>query len=284
MNGKQGRIERLRAFQLESFDLDWESNLQRLNVKLQLPTESRFSLVVPAAPPALFNGDVETIKPVHWALVVSLNHQFGSHNVEPSADAQWDYWRNFNRKHWYPRFFRPLTQVASSALGDSVDWTNEREYAASHIIFVELCPYASQRFAVSAESIQDLVDTDEGFKLAAQVTNLLIEEAEPAIVMVNGVAAITGFQSLMRRRLTWNTCAYDSVGGASGGKTKRLWHYEGRLAGVRDIPAVGFPFLRTRSTHNSNLEVQQLGPLIRRFVADGSNEVNLSNGPHLGSQ
>jgi len=266
MNDRPGWIKRLREVQLGSFELDWESNLQRLNRKLQLPAESKFSLVVPAAPPPLFNGDLETIKPGHWALVVSLNHQLGSHDVEPSADAQWHYWRNFNRERWYPRFFRPLTQVASSALGDSVDWTNESEYAASHIIFVELCPYASQRFAVSAESIQVLVDTDEGFKLAAQVTNLLIDEAEPAIVMVNGVAAITGFESLMRRRLTWNTCAYDSVGGASGGKTKRLWHYEGQLAGVRDIPAVGFPFLRTRSTHNSNLEIQQLGTVIRRFV------------------
>jgi hypothetical protein len=168
MNGKPGWIERLRAPQLESFELDWESNLHRLNGKLELPAESRFSLVVPAAPPPLFNGDAETIKPGHWALVVSLNHQLGSHNVGPSADAQWNYWRNFNRERWYPRFFRPLTQVASSALGDSVDWTNESGYAASHIIFVELCPYASQRFAVSAESIEDLINTDEGFKLAAQ--------------------------------------------------------------------------------------------------------------------
>ena len=102
-------------------------------------------------------------------------------------------------------------------------------------------PYASQHFALSAESIRDLVDTDEGFKLAARVANLLIEEAEPAIVMVNGVAAITRFQALMRRRLTWNACAYDSVGGASGGETKRLWHYEGRLAGVRDIPVGRVP-------------------------------------------
>ena len=46
------------------------------------------------------------------------------------------------------------------------------------------------------------------------MTNLIIDEAEPAIVIVNGVAAIMGFESLMRRRLTWNTCAYDSVGGA----------------------------------------------------------------------
>jgi len=116
------------------------------------------------------------------------------------------------------------------------------------------------------------------------VTNLLIDEAEPAIVMVNGIAAIMGFESLMRRRLTWDTCAYDSVGGASGGRTKRLWHYEGQLAGVRDIPAVGFPFLRTRSTHNSNLEIQQLGTLIRTFVADGGHAVNLSNRQHMWSQ
>src|SRR5579859_212959 len=240
MSDRPSWIKRLRALQLASFEQDWESNLQRLNSKPGLSADSRLSMVVPAAPPPLFNGDVETIKPGHWALIVSLNHQLGSHDVGPSADAQWNYWRNFNREHWYPRFSRPLTQVASSALGDSVDWTNESEYAASHIIFVELCPYASQRFAVSAESIQDLVNTDEGFKLAAQVTNLLIEEAEPAIVMVNGVAAITGFESLMGPRLTWNTCAYDSVGGASGGKAKRLWHYEGHLAGVRAIPAVGF--------------------------------------------
>jgi len=79
MNGRPGWIERLRALQLESFELDRESNLQRLNVKLQLPTESRFSLAVPAAPPPLFNGDVEAIRPGHWALIVSLNHQ-----LEPS--------------------------------------------------------------------------------------------------------------------------------------------------------------------------------------------------------
>ncbi len=284
MNPMPGWIERLRALQRASFGQDWKSNLQRLNDKLGLSDESRFSLVVPAAPPPLYNGDVETIKPGHWALIVSLNHQLGSHDVEPTADAQWDYWRNFNREHWYPRFFRPLTQVASNALGDSVDRTSESEYAASHIIFVELCPYASQRFAVSADSIQDLIDTDEGFKLAAQVTNLLIEEADPAIVMVNGVAAIMGFQSLMRQRLTWNTCGYDSVGGGSGGRTKSLWHYEGQLTGVRAIPAVGFPFLRTRSTHNSNLEVQQLGSLIRRFVADSRSAVNLSNSQHRGSK
>src|SRR5258708_2713759 len=90
MNGRPGWIERLRALQRASFGQNWKSNLQRLNDKLGLPDESRFSLVVPAAPPPLFNGDVQTIKPGHWALVVPLNHQLGSHNVEPSADAQWD--------------------------------------------------------------------------------------------------------------------------------------------------------------------------------------------------
>src|SRR5258708_40276481 len=100
--------------------------------------------------------------------------------------------------------------------------------------------------------------------------------------MINGVAAITGFESLMRRRLTWNICTYDSVGGGSAGETKRLWHSEGQIAGVRDIPAVGFPFLRTRSTHNSNLEIQQLGTLIRRFVGGGSVEVNVSDKQQVG--
>jgi hypothetical protein len=49
--------------------------------------------------------------------------------------------------------------------------------------------------------------------------------------------------------------------------TKSLWHKQGYVATPNgDLPVAGFPFLRTRSTHNANVEVADLAARIAAHV------------------
>ena len=261
-----GWLRQLRTFHDDAFEgVDWEAEVRRLNVRVGHNPDRPFSLVVPGAPPPLFNGDVEQIQPGEWALVISLNHQLGRHTVNVNPDAVWEYWRNYNRRHWYPKFFLPITRLVWTGLAQPGP-EDPSEYAASHILFVELCPYASRSFNLSPDMISQLVRSDPGFQLAARVNRLLIEDAEPAIVLVNGSGACSTFQAEFGDRLNWDYREYNSSTMRPDRKPKRLWHYEGFIRGTADVPVVGFPFLRTPATHNSNAEIRQLSDSIRRLA------------------
>lgn len=260
-------LAELRRQHDESFTgTDWPTAVHELNRGLGDDPDKPFSLVVPGAPPPLFNGDVEQIRPGQWALVISLNHQLGEHRVDPEPQALWEYWRNYNRRHWYSKFFRPITRLVWTALGQP-EPNDPREYAASHILFVELCPYASRSFSLPTDVVSQLVQSEPGFQLAARANRLLIDAAEPAFVLVNGSVACATVKAEFGNRLSWQYREYLSTEPTAPGYSKTLWHYEGLLSGPStNVPVVGFPFLRTPRTHNSNAEIQQLAVSIRNLA------------------
>lgn len=109
-----------------------------------------------------------------------------------------------------------------------------------------------------------LLGADLGFQRAAEVNRLLVEKGHPALVLVNGVGAIDMVEHLYTDELTWHEIRYDSCDlPPEGRKPKRLWHRCGLLhLGSQVVPAVGFPFLRTPKTHNSNAELALLGSYV----------------------
>lgn len=176
-------------------------------------------------------------------------------------DAWWHQRRRMNSERWYGQFFSPLARVAAAALEENVAREDESEFATNRMVFVEICPYVSKRFALGWPIVAELLQSDLGFQLASQVNRLLVQEGDPALVMVNGSSAISMFEHLYGGDLQWREMLYDSCDAPrQGRKPKRLRHYCGALCFAgRRIPVVGFPFLRTPATHNSNAEVALLG-------------------------
>ena len=256
-------LDRLRQIFDESFRVDWESRLASLNERLGLRAEGRLAVSIPGLPPFWFNGDVEGLAGAPWTLVISLNHQMGTYRDPPTEEGYWEFCRLHNQNHWYAGFFRPLVRVAATCLGETVVADEEPEFASRRMIFVELCPYASRRFSLSTPVVEELVGSESGFRTAAQITAILIDEARPHLLLVNGSSALANFHALYRPRLAaWDRRAY-----ASASSGRELWHYQGILRGsAGDLPVTGFPFLRTPRTHNSNVEIDQLGTAGGEFV------------------
>jgi len=257
-------LEELRRLHDSALSVDWKECVDALNQRPSLGGQERFQLSFENLPPLWFNGDVESLTPGHWTLVVSLNHQLDP-NPPHSATELWDRARFHNRVHWYPRFFSPLVRVACAALDESVP-EDESEYATTRMVFVELCPYASRQFSLSPEQVAELAATDPGFEVAAKVRQLLLQEAEPALVLVNGSRSVESFESVAKDQLDgWRELVYASVD--SEKRRLRQWHGL-LLTSAGKIPVVGFPFLRTVRSHNSYTEIRQLGELARVFVRE----------------
>src|SRR4051794_18528744 len=125
-DGKAGSNDwrsRLRRIHDEAFNRDWDQHLLELNARLGLTGDDTLFPSVAGHPPVWFNGDVEVIEPGNWVLVLSLNYQLAGPDAYGSAftpESFWQLWRSHNRQYWYARFFRPLVQVASLALGKSI--------------------------------------------------------------------------------------------------------------------------------------------------------------------
>jgi hypothetical protein len=228
-----------------------------------------------------FNGDIEALIPGHWVLVVSLNHQLNPENqksLDFYGDRRFDprsFWnrrRTFNTDSWYRSFFGPLAQVAARALGGSLSREEESGFATTRMLFVEICPYGSNKFSLTWAAIKELLEWEPGFQLAARVNQLLIEHGQPALVLVNGKRAIDMFEHLYVDELQWADVHYDSPDPPKPGtRVKRLWHKCGVLRNDdRRIPVVGIPFLRKPSTHNSNAEITLLGKHFANCLAGES--------------
>ena len=262
----------LRRLHDEALAVDWGDHLAELNARYCLQGRDALLTADVGLPPAWFNGDVEAIEPGCWVLVVSLNPgkppaEF--YGGELRRDNAWDFWRRHNSgKWWYWRFFRPLVRVAALALDEEVARETEPNFATERMVFVELCPYASRRFALPAETVAELSRSDPGFRTAARVRRILIEQGQPALVLVNGTAAVRDAEVVDADRLRWLEVCYESADGTSRrGRPKRLWHKQGVYDAPRcPVPVVGFPFLKKPATHNSNAEIEQLGQLIRAFL------------------
>jgi hypothetical protein len=259
------------------FHYSWEERVDAINQCYQLSGEHMLLTHGLGVPMPWFNGDIESVEPGQWALVVSLNHHIDSDSPEVSpgqasvgydSDSWWNARRTFHSDRWYARFFGPLTRVAAAAMQEHLTSTQEPAFATKRIIFVEICPYASNKFNLPWPAIAELLKSDPGFRLASEVNHLLIEKGEPALVMVNGNRAINMFQHLYANTLEWREIRYDSCHlPQEGRKRKRLRHFCGSLhVGKKPVPAVGFPFLRTPSTHNSHQEVALLGDHVGRCI------------------
>lgn len=256
--------EELRRIHDETLTIDWQQKVEELNRQLGLSGDDVLSLSIPGLPPFWFNGDVEAIVPGRWVLVISLNHQLGGYGAdEPQAEGLWDFLRGHNRNFWYPRFFRPLVQVASLALSDEVAEDDEREYATTSMVFVEFCPYASRKFAFR-DQLAELTKSAPGFQTAARVFDVLVGGAQPALILINGVQTLASFENIYGNRMEY----WDEVSYTSPSRPEcTLWHKQGLLSQTPGkTPVVGFPFLRTPRSHNSNREIRELGLRAKRFV------------------
>jgi hypothetical protein len=258
----------LRRLHNDALRVDWEAHLADLNVRYGLVGRHVLSTTDVGLPPAWFNGDVDAVEPGSWVLVVSLNPgkpPAGFYGNELRRDNGWDFWRRHNEgKWWYARFFKPLAQLAAYALNEELPPGTESGFATERMVFVELCPYASGQFAFPEQTLVELANSDPGFKIAQRVRDLLIEQARPGFVLVNGAPAVRDFELVGGDYLQWETVRYTSGEGLFRGQPKRLRHKQGSYATTAGpIPIAGFPFLMKAGTHNSHAEIATLGRALR---------------------
>lgn len=258
----------IRELHEKSWGFDWATHLTKLNARLGLAGPDAFRLP-PGLPPAWVVGDLDTLAAGEWVLVVSLNQarregDEGWHVAQQyTSQSYWDHWRFLNRDWWEPRFYRPLVRLAATALGLSVDPDDEAAFATTRMIFVELCPYPSRQFALAGPAIEQLAVHNIGFRTATSVRRLLMEEAAPGAVLVNGIAAVSEFERFHRGQVELIEQRYPSVNGA-----RSLRHWEGVYPSTHGaVPVVGFPFLRKPSTHNSYADIEELGRRVRELRA-----------------
>lgn len=269
-------VRELRRLHEEAYSCDWTSHLRDLNRRHELG--GRDELAVPDAglPPSWFVGDVEALDPGRWILVVSLNQASWAEKDEAwrsqqrdSIQGDWDFWRLLNQKTWYGTFYSPMVRLGAMTLGEEVPGEREQqqEFATTRMVFVESCPYSSRQFARGGEILARLVaDEDRGLQVLERVRQALIEEAHPALVLVNGNPALSTLQVLEGVRLHLEEHRrYESI--SKPGKPLR--HSEGRLdTAGGSVPVLAIPFVPGRKTHQSHREIEQLGAYGRALLGD----------------
>ena len=135
------------------------------------------------------------------------------------------------------------------------------------MVFVEICPYSSGGFQFEDAELLRLCAEDDGFRTAAQIRRLLIQEAQPAFVLVSGNQAITVLEQSDRDHLRLgDPVFYPSVRRPA----KSLWHREGYFTsgGGTAVPVIACPALRNQGTHNAYAEIDQLGERARQLVRE----------------
>ncbi|MYE31615.1 MAG: hypothetical protein F4X80_02915 [Chloroflexi bacterium] len=269
-------IRELRRLHEANYHCDWTSHLRDLNRRYDLGGRDELAIPDEGLPPSWFVGDVEALDPGRWVLVVSLNQanwakkdQAWRRQERDSIRGDWDFWRLLNQKTWYGTFYSPMVRVGAVALGEEVPGEREQqqEFATTRMVFVESCPYSSPQFARGGEILARLVaEQDRGLKVLDRVRHLLIEEAHPALVLINGNPALDRLQALEGERLHLEEHRrYESISKPG----KRLRHYEGRLdSRGGSVPVLAFPFVPGRKTHQSHREQEQLGAYGRALVGE----------------
>ena len=261
-------VRELRRLHEANF-FDWTRHLRDLNRRYDLGGRDELTVPNEGLPPSWFVGDVEALEPGRWVLVVSLNQGSWADKDEAwrrqqrdSVQNDWDFWRLLNRKKWYGRFYSPMVRLGATALGEGVPGEREQqqEFATTRMVFVESCPYSSSRFARGGAILAGLLaEKDRGFQVLERVRRVLIEEARPALVMVNGNPAVSTLQLLEGGRLQLEEHRrYESA--SEPGKALR--HWEGRLdSGGGSLPVLAFPFaVRARSSSRVGRSQLPLSP------------------------
>jgi hypothetical protein len=255
----------------EAAGFDWDPHLSRVSDAFRLVDKDRFVTNFVKTPPILFHGMLDALESGNWTLVISLNHQLMNEEDREKPPANfWDFCQTgVGTPNFYTRFYRPLIQVASAIGAEPVE-PSETEYARRKMVFVELCPYASQRFRLDPMEFAEFVREDRGCQLQAEVVRVLIDQAQPRVILLNGNQTIEDFglvygQEFVRREdgNFWATDRYESAHKPQ----KFLWHLYGSLETSWGLcPVVAFPFLRTMSSHNANTEIGQLGTRARKHL------------------
>ena len=263
-------VRELRKLHDENFDFGWDEHIEALNAAMGLEGRHALGLAAPTLAPSWLVGDVEAVEPGRWVLVVSLNQarreedeaSHAARNYTPQS--YWDHWRFLNRNWWEPRFYRPLVRLASRAMGATTPHEAESEFATTRMIFVEISPYPSREFALSADDIRRLATVDRGYRIATRVREILIHDGEPALVVMNGLRTVEAFAHVHRERALFDDWRrYASVHNPRRTLRHREGHYD---LGTSRIPLLGMPFLRKAGTHNANSEIDQLGDMARALV------------------
>lgn len=216
MNDKIVWYQGIRDIHDRHFHDSWEERVDAINRRYDLAGDHMVLTHGPGIPMPWFNGDIEAIEPGNWVLAISLNHQLDRDGIEmlkhqasgiSPEEAWWRQRRRMNTDRCYGQFFDPLARVAATALGEQLQREDEPEFATNRMIFVEICPYASNRFNMGWRTVAELLASDLGFQLAARVNHLLIHEGDPALVMINGGSAIAMVQHLYADALDWERIA-----------------------------------------------------------------------------
>ena len=255
----------------ENFEYDWSAHLAVLNQRYRFEGDRSLSGTAAGMPPVWFNGNIDAIETGGWVLVISLNPSLareGEHDHVREREKWWRLWLEFNRDHWYPTFFRPIVRLAVAAIGEPVPEVEYPDFATDRMIFVELCPYASHEFSIKDEVLDELVQDDRGFRVAKEVTSILVRDARPALILVNGASAMDHFERRHAHDLRWTMRSYASP----DRKDVMLRHREGHHTGTTEIPVLGFPFLRTPRSHNTTAELADLARRARAFVSGGAGD------------
>ena len=260
----------IRSLHDQAFLFPWQAHLQRLNGDLRRGGQNQLCTPKPDLPPAWFNGNIEKIEPRRWILFISLNPQLPGtemDNLARTPEAWWQFWLTHNEDHWYGKFFTRPTRLASMVLDEKLADAEFPNFAASRMVYVEVCPYASSKFDLTHDEMTWLAREDIGFLIGHHILGLLLE-GSPTAILVNGNPAIEYLDDAWHGSLTCNEWTrYTSKD--IDKPTKTLRHREGSLSANREnIPVFEFPFLGTRATHNSAIEVKQLGDSIRSALLD----------------
>jgi hypothetical protein len=251
--------------------ISWRSHLSQLNADygLQEP-HSLTTLPNPDLPPAWFIGDVTRVVPGSWILIISLNPD-PDPNVDHYLTSAWDpasFWHFqttwFQQpKWWNSAFHGPLARLAMTALTQT-DEMDEKSFAQTHLVFAELCPYASRGFALPWYKVIELCSDDIGCRVGEDIVDLMVRKGQPRAIFVNGNPSIWNFKAMHRRALTWRDSIYES----DSKPGKYIRHKQGLLdIDAEKVPVIGFPFYRRPATHNSQLEQDQLGRHIKTFLS-----------------
>lgn len=187
----------------------------------------------------------------------------------------WDpqsYWDYLNRRdlrgfaeadYYYARFARPLVKLAGAALVGIADpVSNEVAILMRRLALFEILPYASKTYVPRPQDAASMARSDIGCLIAQDAALGAIGHRRPAAVLVNGNDAVHVWKAV--HGTEWTELRYRSGTNVA----KNLRHWEAWFpSGTHSIPVFGFPQLRTRSSHNSNVEVSQLATRIAEVIA-----------------
>jgi hypothetical protein len=257
-------LKRLRKLHDKNFEIEggWEKHVEELNRRYGLSGRHALETApLPYLSPMWFAGNVEAIVPGNWVLVFSLNPKRDTdvswyEQREPwTRDSWWDaqlHWLDYG---WNTTFHPPLARLAGRLLGQPAEGFQPRSFASQHLVFMELCPYASDDWRMDPDTLRELCHSDIGFTTEEEMVRIMTADAEPALILVNGISAVENFERVYAGQMGWTEVRYSSEDKPG----KMLRHWEGTfIDDGKRIPLFGFPFLPNRRGYNSRLEQDQL--------------------------